>query len=162
MRRSGPLPSVALAVLLTASAGLPGWKPLGLAEPLPEMRLMAVTELAAGSNGHFTAKADINGTPISVLVDTGATAVALSYEDARKVGIKPSTLNFDVKVSTANGTGLAARVKLRHVMIDNVKVRDVDGLVLQEGVMNGTLLGMSFLGRLRSFSVENGKLILKN
>lgn len=162
MRRSGPLPSVALAVLLTVSAGLPGWKPLGLAEPLPDLRLMAVTELAAGHNGHFTTEADINGTPVSVLVDTGATAVALSYEDARKIGIKPSTLTFDVKVSTANGTGLAARVKLRHVMIDNVKVRDVDGLVLQEGVMNGTLLGMSFLGRLRSFTVENGKLILKN
>ena len=47
-------------------------------------------------------------------------------------------------------------------MINSVKVRDVDGLVLQEGAMNGTLLGMSFLSRLKSFSVSDGKLILKN
>ena len=58
--------------------------------------------------------------------------------------------------------GSAARVKLRHVMIDNVKVRDVDALVLKEGAMNGTLLGMSFLSRLKSFTVTDGVLLLKN
>jgi aspartyl protease family protein len=163
MRRSGPLPSVVLAIALTASAGLPGWEPLGsAAQPVPELRIMAVTELEAEPSGHFVTEADINGAPIQVLVDTGATAVALSYEDARKAGLKPSSLDFNVPVSTANGIGKAARVKLRHVMIDNVKVRDVDGLVLQEGVMKGTLLGMSFLSRLRSFSIENGRLVLKN
>ena len=153
------VPSSFLAVLLTASAGLPGLAPRS--EPVP-LRLMAMTELAAGSGGHFVTTADINGQDITVLVDTGATAVALSYEDAEAAGLKPHGLDYSVKVSTANGEGKAARVKLRYVMIDNVKVRDVDGLVLQEGVMKGTLLGMSFLSRLRSFTVEDGKLILKN
>lgn len=154
------VPSLALAVLLTASAGFPGFAPHQ--ELAPPLRLMAMTELDAVSGGHFITMADINGRDIKVLVDTGATAVALSYEDAEAAGLKPNSLDFDVRVSTANGEGKAARVKLRHVMINNVKVRDVEGLVLQEGVMQGTLLGMSFLSRLKSFSVSDGKLILKN
>jgi aspartyl protease family protein len=154
------VPSVLLAILLTASAGLPGFAPRS--EIQPPLRLMAMTELEAGSGGHFVTKADINGQDIQVLVDTGATAVALSYEDAEAAGLKPHSLDYTVKVSTANGEGKAAKVKLRYVMIDNVKVRDVDGLVLQQGVMNGTLLGMSFLSRLKSFTVSDGRLILKN
>jgi len=160
MHRSGLLASLALAVLFIAASGLPGF---GLkAGDVPPLRLMAMTELAAGAGGHFSATADINGRNIKVLVDTGATAVALSYEDALAVGLRPRSLDYTVKIATANGVGNAARVKLRHVMIDNVKVRDVDGLVLQEGAIRGTLLGMSYLGRLKSFSVSNGKLILKN
>jgi aspartyl protease family protein len=161
MRRSGPMPSVILAVLLTVGAGLPGFEPM--AQPTADpIDLFAMTELAAGSNGHYVTKASINNRSIAVLVDTGASAVALSYEDAESVGLRPSSLTFDVPVNTANGVGKAARVTLRKVEIDNVRVSDVDGLVLQKGALDGTLLGMSFLSRLRSFSVENGKLVLKN
>lgn len=152
--------STVLAILFMAAAGFPGSAPLHA--DTPPLRLMAMTELEAGSGGHFVTKADINGQEIVVLVDTGATAVALSYEDAEAAGLKPHALDYTVKVSTANGEGRAARVKLRYVMIDNVKVRDVEGLVLQEGAMNGTLLGMSFLSRLKSFTVSDGRLLLKN
>ncbi|MBL8788890.1 MAG: TIGR02281 family clan AA aspartic protease [Rhizobiales bacterium] len=154
------VPSAFLAFLLTASAGMPGIHPL--TEQAPPLRLMAMTEIGSSHGGHFVTKASINGKDIMVLVDTGATAVALSYEDAEAAGLKPRGLDYGVKVMTANGEGKAARVKLRYVMIDNVKVRDVDGLVLQEGAMKGTLLGMSFLSKLRSFTVEDGKLLLKN
>jgi aspartyl protease family protein len=159
MRRAGPLPSVGLAVLFMAVAGFPGLQPNS---DIPELRLMAITELTAGGNGHFVTDASINGSTVKVLVDTGASAVALSYQDAEKIGLKPRTLDFDVRVMTANGEGKAAKVKLKQVMIDNVKVRDVEGLVLQDGAMNGTLLGMSFLGRLKSFTMSDGKLTLKN
>lgn len=161
MRRSGPLPSVLLALLLTAGAGLPGFKPLSETEA-PTLKLFSMTELKAGAGGHFVTKAEINNRSVAVLVDTGASAVALSYEDAENVGLRPSSLDFNIPVSTANGVGKAAQVKLREVEIDSVRVNNVDGLVLQKGVMNGTLLGMSFLSRLRSFSVEDGRLILKN
>jgi aspartyl protease family protein len=161
MRRSGPMPSVILAVLLTVGAGLPGLKPIAQ-PPADPLDLFSMTELQSGSNGHFVTKANINNSSIAVLVDTGASAVALSYEDAEAVGLRPSSLTFDVPVNTANGVGKAARVTLRKVEIDNVRVSDVDGLVLQKGALDGTLLGMSFLSRLRSFSVENGKLVLKN
>lgn len=122
----------------------------------------AVTELKAVQGGHFVTKADINGTSVTVLVDTGATAVALSYEDAQDVGLHPSNLDFTVPVSTANGIARAAQVKIDRITIDNVKVEDVDALVLPEGALQGTLLGMTFLSRLVSFRVEDGVLYMKD
>jgi aspartyl protease family protein len=161
-------PSLLLAVLLTAGAGLPGFVPLSQSQyhsgPTSEqtIRLMAMTELVAGQHGHYITRADINNEPVDVLVDTGASVVALSWEDAEYIGLKPRSLKFNVKVSTANGIAKAAKVMLEEVEIDSVRVYDVEGLVLQKGAMRGTLLGMSFLGRLQSFRVENGRLFLKN
>jgi aspartyl protease family protein len=156
-----PFSSLVLAISLMAGAGLPGFAPL--AQPSSDtIPLYAITELNAGSGGHFFTNASINNRSVEVMVDTGASSVALSYEDASRIGLKPRNLNFDVTVSTANGEGKAARVMLREVEIGSVRVQNVEGLVLQEGALRGTLLGMSFLGRLRSFSVEDGKLILKN
>lgn len=161
MRLSGVVPSIGLALLLTMGAGLPGFQPLSSPE-VTTLRLFAMTELDAGHGGHFITTADINNRPVDVLVDTGASTVALSYEDAERIGLRPRTLKYDVKVNTANGIGEAARVILREVEIDNIRVSNVEGLVLQRGALRGTLLGMSFLSRLRSFSVQNGKLLLKN
>lgn len=161
MSANHPISSCILAAFLTAGAGLPGFSPLAqpALEPIP---LFAIMELDAGSGGHYITNASINNRPVEVMVDTGASAVALSYEDASRIGLKPRNLKYDVKVSTANGEGRAARVMLREVEIGSVRVQNVEGLVLQEGALRGTLLGMSFLGRLRSFKIEDGKLILKN
>jgi aspartyl protease family protein len=134
----------------------------GLRPSLDMPSLLSATELKADSSGHYFAKADINGTTIPVMVDTGASGVALSYEDADKVGLRPHGLDYDTPVNTANGIVKAARVKLRRVEVDNVRVRDVDGLVLPEGALRGSLLGMSFLSRLSSFRIENGVLYLKD
>ncbi len=124
--------------------------------------IAAVTELKASQGGHYIVSADINGTSITVLVDTGATQVALSYEDAADIGLRPGSLDYNVPVSTANGIAQAARVKIDQISIDGIEVEDVDGLVLPEGALRGTLLGMSFLSRLDSFKIEDGVLILKN
>ena len=125
-------------------------------------RAAAATELKSDPRGHYIAKAEINGTLLTVMVDTGASAVVLSYEDAEKTGLWPRSLRYDIPVATANGVIEAARVTLRRVDVDNVTVRDVEGLVLPEGVMTGTLLGMSFLNRLSSFRVEDGVLYLRD
>ena len=161
MGLSGFKSSIVLAALFIVGAGLPGFVPLSHSGA-EELRLYSVTELKAGPRGHFITRAEINNRSIDVLVDTGASAVALSFEDAEKVGLKPRSLTFDVPINTANGQSTAARVLLRAVEIDGVRVRDVEGLVLQKGAIDGTLLGMSFLGRLKSFSVEQGTLVLKN
>ncbi len=108
------------------------------------MQLNAATALKAGQNGHFFVKAEINGRSVKVLVDTGASAVALSYEDAKDIGLRPGSLDFNVPVSTANGVTKAAGVNLDKIEIDGVRVSDVQGLVMPEGVMRGSLLGMSF------------------
>lgn len=143
------------AALLAASA---------LVAPRPASQpilLMTATELKANESGHFVTMAEINGRDVKVLVDTGATVVALSYEDADDIGLHPRNLSFDIPVSTANGAVAAARVRLDKIEIDGVRVEGVDGLVMPEGALKGTLLGMSFLGRLSSFKVEDGVLILK-
>lgn len=122
----------------------------------------SVAELKANGQGHFVTRAEINGRAVLVMIDTGATAVALSYEDARDAGLRPGSLDFNVPVGTANGITQAARIMLDRVEVDGVRVRDVEGLVLPEGAMQGSLLGMSYLIRLRSFKVEDGVLTLKD
>ncbi|MFT3989616.1 TIGR02281 family clan AA aspartic protease [Aestuariivirga sp.] len=154
-----PLLPPFLACVMLAAGGFP---PAHSDDALPELRLMSATELKAGTNGHFVTRAEINGSDITVLVDTGASAVALSYEDAESAGLHPGNLDFNIPVQTANGTAKAASVKIDRIEIDGVKVEDVDGMVLPEGALHGTLLGMSFLSRLSSFKVEDGVLYLKD
>lgn len=122
----------------------------------------ASAEIAADSRGHFLTQVRIGNTTLDVLVDTGASFVALSYEDAESAGLKPRLLTFDVPIVTANGPVEAARVTLDRVEVGNVRVRDVASVVLPKGSFRGTLLGMSFLARLRSFAVEDGRLILRD
>jgi len=128
----------------------------------PQASLAGVTEIKADERGHFITKAEIDGSDITVMVDTGASVVALSYEDADEIGLRPGSLTYDTPVMTANGQINAARVTLRRVDIDGVRVRDVAGMVLPEGSLDGTLLGMSFLSHLRSFRVEDGVLRLED
>ncbi len=126
------------------------------------LQAASATELTANAYGHFIARAEINGRDIVVMIDTGATAVALSYEDAQEAGLRPGSLDFDIPISTANGVGKAARVRLDRVEIDGVRVHDVEGVVLPEGALRGSLLGMSYLSRLRSFKIEDGVLHLED
>ncbi|MEP6827065.1 MAG: TIGR02281 family clan AA aspartic protease [Aestuariivirga sp.] len=160
MRVTNPLFSFGLALFLMLGAGLPGLRPSMAQSPI--LQLYALTEIKGGQNGHYVIDASINSQRITVLVDTGASVVALSYDDAERVGLHPHSLTYDVPVATANGATKAARAKLSKVEIDNVRVDDVDALVMPQGALEGTLLGMSFLSRLSSFKSENGTLTLKN
>jgi aspartyl protease family protein len=114
------------------------------------------------TGGHFKSNARINGTSIRVLVDTGASTVALSHEDARRAGFRIDDLRFDTPVSTANGVVNAARVKIDRIEVGGIRVERVEGMVMPKGAMVGSLLGMSFLSRLDSYEVKNGVLLLRN
>jgi aspartyl protease family protein len=118
--------------------------------------------LRMSENGHFKSDARINGTSVRVVVDTGASTVALSYEDARRVGLRPDDMAFEVPVSTANGVVAAALVKIDRIEVGGILVERVDGMVLPKGALAGSLLGMSFLSRLDSFEVRDGVLHLRN
>ena len=137
--------------LLTAALLTGGWHASASA---------ASTEIAADPLGHFVTMAEIDHTALKVLVDTGASFVALYYENAEEAGLAPRTLTFDLPINTANGQVEAARVVLKRVMIGNVLVRDVEGIVLPKGAFDGTLLGMSFLNKLSRFRIEDGTLYL--
>lgn len=114
--------------------------------------------LRAERNGHFFVVAKVNGVPVRFMVDTGATVVALSGEDARRAGVRSGRRDLETHW-TANGSVRVAPVRLREVAVGSILIREVDAVVNER--MDGvSLLGMSFLRRLSGFSVEGETLVL--
>jgi aspartyl protease family protein len=112
-------------------------------------------------DGHFFATVDINGEEVTMIVDTGASSIVLRPEDAKKVGIDPDGLTYRVPVLTANGRTVAARVRLDKVSIGPLDRQNVDALVAKPGALTQSLLGMSFLSRLRSYEFSGDFLTLR-
>jgi aspartyl protease family protein len=110
--------------------------------------------------GEFAIAARVNGARVTFLFDTGASAVVLSAEDARRAGVNAAGLEYDVPVTTANGAALAAEVRLDQIAVGPIMMRNVAALIARPGALDESLLGMSFLGRLKSYTVERGRLIL--
>ena len=151
---------VMFALALTA-AGVLGYGvrqvgDAGGAEAAPVlMRASASASMAAGqaaqiaraNDGHYWAEADINGRAVRVLVDTGASVVALTRDDALRLGFMLESEDFNHTVVTANGEGRAARIELAHVAVAGARVERVQALVVERG-LPASLLGMSYLGRL--------------
>jgi aspartyl protease family protein len=112
-------------------------------------------------DGHFVARAEVEGTTLGFLVDTGASTVVLKPADAEKAGIDVSALKFTVAVETANGTTYAAPVRIGTISIGPIAVTDVEALVAKPGNLKENLLGISFLKRLRSYEVSGDFLTLR-
>ncbi|MGZ2481616.1 aspartyl protease family protein [Rhizobium pisi] len=117
--------------------------------------------LQADAQGHYTGSFKINGKPVQGLIDTGATYVALNETLARRLGYTANQLDFRYGVNTANGQTKAAHVMLDRVEIGGIRVRDVEAFVLKDEALTTTLVGMSFLQKLASYSVADGSLSLK-
>jgi aspartyl protease family protein len=115
--------------------------------------------LRAANDRHFRVDAVVDGKSIEMLVDTGATTVSLSRRDAQRIGIDLSRLTYNRRVMTANGPALTAPVTLREVRVGPITLTDVHAAVSEERA-EGSLLGMSFLGRLQSYAIEGDKLTL--
>lgn len=126
----------------------------------PPASFGAVT-LEQGAGGHYVANVEVNGRRAAMMVDTGASIIALTDEDARSMGVGPRAADYIAPMSTANGTIKAAPVMLREVRIGSISVRDVQAVVMPRGAMRQSLLGMSFLGRLRGYEVASGRLVLR-
>lgn len=173
LRVGGTITVGALAIWLhgplTALTGA-AWSAWGRELPLPE----AVTEtlsrwrgsipaaalvrsgeqavrIRKRADGQFHATAALNGAPATLVVDSGAATVVLKAADARHAGIDMSQLSYTVPLDTANGSTFAARVRLRSVRIGIIAVEDVEALVAEPGRLESSLLGSSFLSRLRSY-----------
>ncbi|MCE3289724.1 MAG: family clan aspartic protease [Caulobacter sp.] len=126
----------------------------------PVSGLPTPAQVTKAADGHYWANADVNGSAVRFLVDTGATAVALTATDAQRLGLDLAKLTYGVPVTTADGKTMAAQIKLRSVTIAGARVENVDALVLKSG-LETSLLGMSYLGRLSSFEATRTALILK-
>ena len=111
--------------------------------------------------GEFIVPGKVNERPVDFVFDTGASSVVLSAEDASAAGMSLDGLEFDVPVTTANGSATAAPARLDRISVGPIVVRGVRALVARPGALRQSLLGMSFLERLESFGVAGGKLILK-
>ena len=120
-----------------------------------------VVELRAGAFGHYRAQAEINGRPVEVLVDSGASLVVLSHEDAERAGLRPRAQDYTQRVSTANGVTRVAPMLLDRVSIGDISVHNVEAAIGEPGKLGQSLLGMTFLGRLQRVDMRAGVLFLQ-
>jgi len=118
-------------------------------------------EIARGPGGSFFVTVQINGARVSMVLDTGASAVVLTQEAAKAAGLPLEVLNYSVNVDTANGRARAAPVTLERVSVGGITERLVPALIAQPGQLRVNLLGMSFLNRLQSWEVRGDKLIMR-
>ncbi len=162
------LPAIRRAISETVTAQAPAVKHAPTAKTAasksaPEdPRSLEGVELRADRSGHFAANLEINGRPVEALVDTGATIVMLTYEDAQRAGVFLRDRDFTMQMQTANGIAKAAPVTLERVSIGNITIRNVQAGVGEPGLLRTNLLGMSFLKRLNKFEIRSGTLILQD
>jgi aspartyl protease family protein len=141
-------------------------KDIGLrlwAELLPGNPLQTspdVVVLTESADGHFYAMGNVNGSPVRFLIDTGASETVLSPSDAKRIGIDTGALSFSHPYQTANGIGLGAAFTLRTLSIGSIELFDMP-VSINQADMGTSLLGMSFLRRLRSFEFQGRRLFLR-
>ncbi len=117
--------------------------------------------IKSGYGGHFFTQVRMNNRPVKVLVDTGATMVAINETTARKIGIRLKAADFKYNVRTANGIAKMAAATIKEIRIGNIRVKNVRAGVSRDSALSTTLLGMSFLNQLRRFEVSGQTLLLE-
>ena len=137
------------------------------AAPQAAIKTDAVEEYTSGSRtlqadrlGHYFMDADVNGQRVEFLVDTGASLLTLSQNDAQKLGLNPQTLTYSEQFQTANGVAYGAPVRLREFRLGSFSLHDVQATVMQQS-MPISLLGVSVLSRFAGHDVEGDKMTLR-
>lgn len=118
-------------------------------------------EIARGNTGDFPVSVQVNGARVPMVLDTGASTVVLTREDAKAAGLPLEVLAYTVNIDTANGRTRAAPVTLDRVAVGGLVERSVQALIAQPGQLKVSLLGMSFLNRLQSWEVRGDRLMLR-
>lgn len=112
-----------------------------------------------GNDGHYHLTLDINGAAVDFVVDTGASQVVLSRQDAARIGIDPASLNYSGMANTANGVVRTAPVMLEEVVLGSIIDRNIPAVV-NGGAMDASLLGMTYLGLYDRIEISDGQLVL--
>lgn len=134
---------------------------VSVAQPARPAAINPTLTVAADHRGHYLVRPEIDRFRIEMMVDTGASIVALKASDARALGIRPSPKDFTMALSTANGRVQGARVTLREVRLGDILIRNVEAVVLPEGALGVSLLGNSFLKKLKGYEVQTGRMVLR-
>jgi len=116
--------------------------------------------LTQSDNGHFYVIGEVNGTRVKFLVDTGASDVVLSPDDAKRLGIDVARLDFSRPYQTANGVGYGASYRIAHMTLGEVAFSDVP-VSINQAPMSESLLGMSVLRDTASMEIRDRKLFLR-
>ncbi|MBV9079239.1 MAG: TIGR02281 family clan AA aspartic protease [Methylobacteriaceae bacterium] len=141
------------------ASGAPAASVADVAPPLAGPRRLV---LQSDLSGHYLVHPSVEGARVQMLVDTGATLVVLTERDAAAAGIRPAPSAYTGRSQTANGVAAFAPVRIRELRLGDLIVRDVDAAVSRGDALGTSLLGMSFLRRLRSFDMSGGRLTLAN
>ena len=131
------------------------------AQFMPSVARGRTVEIRAGAYGHHYARVEINGRSVDTMVDTGASIVALTWDDAQRAGLYMRDGDYTQHVNTANGLARIAPVVLDRVSIGDITVRNVPAAVSEPGKLSTSLLGMSFLSRLQRVDMRSGVLVLQ-
>ena len=112
-----------------------------------------------GADGHYHLTLQIDGAAVEFVVDTGASQMVLSQQDAKRIGIDPALLNYSGSANTANGVVRTAPVMLSEVILGGITDRNIPAVV-NGGAMDASLLGMTYLGLYDRIEISNGELVL--
>ncbi|KJS21357.1 MAG: hypothetical protein VR78_00305 [Hoeflea sp. BRH_c9] len=113
-------------------------------------------------NGHFEAAGSVNGQAVDFLIDTGATSIALSHEDAMSIGFSEQDLSYTLVITTANGRARAAPVRLDSLAIGSIERTSLHAMVTEPGRLDQSLLGMNFISSLTAFEMRRDEVILRD
>ena len=128
--------------------------------PKPQASFANAAIIDRERDGHYWTRADVDGTAVKFMVDTGASTVAITFRDAQRIGLKPEDLDYKWEIRTAGGIVHGAAVTLEKISIGQVKVENVEAMVLREG-LEQSLLGMTFLGELYSYEFRKSQLVIR-
>ncbi|MCK4711977.1 MAG: TIGR02281 family clan AA aspartic protease [Marinosulfonomonas sp.] len=121
---------------------------------------MATVEVPRAPDGHYYLTLDIDNTPVKFVIDTGASDVVLTKADAARIGIDVANLFYGDIARTANGEVRTAQVRLQNVRLGEIVDLSI-GASVNEGEMDKSLLGMSYLQRYSKIEIGGGKMILR-
>jgi len=116
--------------------------------------------LQRSDGGGFFVVGQANGQPVRFAIDTGASDIVLSPDDARRIGVDPESLSYSAPSETANGVGYSAPFVLHSLAVGPIRLTDVR-VSVNRTPMTVSLLGMSFLKQLDSFEMKGDQLFLK-
>ena len=144
-------------VVMRIAGGLAPGRPVMISDDLGP-----AVSIRKSINGHFEAQGLVNGEPVDFLIDTGATSIALSHDDATRIGFTDADLSYTLVISTANGRARAAQVRLDSVDVGSIGRAGLRALVAAPEQLDQSLLGMNFISSLTAFEMRRDEVILRD
>lgn len=118
-----------------------------------------VIEVPRRADGHFYLTLRLNGAPVDFMVDTGASDVVLTQDDARAAGLDPERLDYVSSARTANGVVGTAPARIDEITLGDITLTDLR-VYVNQGDMDISLLGMSYLRRFERIEIADDLLML--